>query len=78
MLTHNSNINVTISGILEYKKVSTMLKSQDWFITDALGNFVGAPNLQSSNSCKNRLFSSLNLKHCTLVNHDKVNNTSNF
>ena len=47
-------------------------------IADALRNLARAPNLQCSNSSKNLLFSSMNLKLCTLIIHDRVNSTSNF
>ena len=47
-------------------------------ITDALRNLARAPNLQCSNSSKNLLFSSMNLKLHTLINHYHVKNISNF
>ena len=52
MLLHNFDINVTIAAILVYiRKVSTMLKSRNSVIADALENLAGAPNLLSSNFC---------------------------
>ena len=47
-------------------------------IADAVRNLARAPNLQCSNSSKNLPFSSMNLKLCTLIDHDRINNTSNF
>ena len=47
-------------------------------IADALRNLATAPNLQCLSSSKNLLFSSMNLKLCTLINHDRVNSTLNF
>ena len=47
-------------------------------IADALRNLAKAPNLQCSNSSKNLLFSSMDLKLCTLIDLDRVNNISNF
>ena len=79
MLLFNLNINVAIAVILMHtRKVSKMLKSWDGIIADAMWNLARAPILQSSNSCKNFHFSSMNLKLCTLIIHDQVKTIVNF
>ena len=54
-----------------------MLRSRDRIVADA-PNLAGAPNLQFSNSRQTLPFSSMNLMLSTLIEHNQVNDISNF